>query len=140
MSLGFGQLATPFLLTVLCVGEKYGFYSWPMKEILVFNKPLSKIPGAGKGTQKNVQRNIAKSWRKYCCLSPQMGLNTAHLRNTWITFNRPGMAAALCGLCGAGAEPGRGLWTLHLTWGSHVHLGSCRNNHGSKPWGSFTSH
>lgn len=107
---------------------------------MVFNKPLNKIPGDGKGIQRNEQRNIPKSWRKYCCLSPQMGPNTALLRNTWITWNLPGMAAALCGLCGAGAEPGHSLWTLHLTGGSHVHLGSGRNNHGYKPWGSFISH
>lgn len=125
----------PSLLTVLCIGEKYGFYSWPTKEILVFNKPSSKIPGAGKGTQRNVQRNTTKSWRRHCCLSPQMGLNTALLRNTWRAWNLPGMEAALCGLYGAGAEPGHCLWTLHLTRGSHVHFGSCqycRNNHGHK--------
>lgn len=136
MSLGFGQLATPSLLTVLCIGEKYGFYSWPTKEILVFNEPSSSTPGAGKGTQRNVQRKLPKSWRKHCCLSPQTGLNRALLRNTWITWNLPGMETALCGLRGAGAEPGHGLWSLHLTWGSHVHLGSCqhcRNNHSYKP-------
>lgn len=119
----------------LCIGEKYGFYSWPTMEIFVFNEPSSKIPGAGKGTQRNVQRNIPKSWRNYSCLSPPMGLNTALLRNTWITWTLPGMEAALCGLQGAGAEPGHGLWTLQLTRGSHVHLGSCqycRNNHGDK--------
>jgi len=104
---------------------KYGFYRWPTKEILVLNEPSSRIPGAVKATQTSVQKNIQKLWRKYSRLSPQMGLNIALQRNTLKTWSLPGMEAALCGLWGAGAEPEHGLWTLHLTWGSHVHPSSC---------------
>lgn len=113
------------LLAVLCIGGKYGFYSWLTKEILVLKEPSSTIPGAVKATQTSVQKNIQKSWRKYSCLLPQMGLNIALPKNIWKRWSLPGMEAALCGLHGVGAEPEHGLWTLHLTWGSHVHPSSC---------------